>query len=71
MYQEATLRLDLSSAALCLELDCNAVFADTGSGECPNCSSRASRRLAVWLDRGPRVAIGLARSQPVPLHVAS
>jgi len=41
----------LSSAALCLELDCNTVFDGSMGAPCPRCGSLMSYPLAAWLDR--------------------
>jgi hypothetical protein len=43
--------VELSAAALCLELDCNTVFDRSAGERCPRCGGAESYPLAVWLDR--------------------
>ena len=44
--------IELASATLCLELDCNTVFDRSAAESCPTCGSTASYPLAAWLNRG-------------------
>ena len=43
--------VELSAAALCLELDCNTVFDRSAAERCPRCGGAESYPLALWLDR--------------------
>ena len=54
--------VDLRAAALCLELDCNAVFDGSMGAPCPRCGSVMSHPLAAWLDRArPSAQAGASR----------
>jgi hypothetical protein len=50
-------RIDLRSAKLCMELDCNTVFDATMYRHCPTCGSVEFYPLETWLnrDRGQKV----------------
>ena len=52
MGQRPAFNVELGSAALCLELDCNTVFDGSMGAPCPRCGSVMSHPLAAWLDRG-------------------
>jgi hypothetical protein len=54
--------VDLRSAALCVELDCNTVFDRTANRYCPRCGSAECYPLALWLDRNRRSADGERRA---------
>jgi hypothetical protein len=55
----SSFKIQLESALLCLDLDCNVVFDGSRSRHCPACGSEDTYPLAVWLDR----AEGLTRRQ--------
>src|SRR5262249_14332791 len=55
----------LSSAALCLELDCNTVFDGSMGAPCPRCGSVMSYPLSAWLDRGARAGARPGSTRPV------
>ena len=44
-------RMDLRSAKLCMELDCNTVFDATRYRDCPTCGSVEFYPLETWLNR--------------------
>ncbi len=44
-------RVDLRSAVLCIELECNTVFDGAMSRHCPSCGSSTCYPLSIWLDR--------------------
>ncbi len=44
-------RIDLRSAKLCMELDCNTVFDATMHRHCPTCGSVEFYPLESWLNR--------------------
>ena len=46
----------LTSASLCLELDCNTVFDGSAGAPCPRCGSLEAYPLSAWLDRGARAS---------------
>jgi len=54
-------RMDLRSAKLCMELDCNTVFDASMYRHCPTCSSAEFYPLESWLNRD--------RSQRTPMTV--
>jgi len=54
-------RMDLRSAKLCMELDCNTVFDASMYRHCPACSSAEFYPLESWLNRD--------RSQRTPVAV--
>ncbi len=47
MRRDQVVGLPLGSAALCLELNCNTVFDQVESAQCPSCGSAASHPLAM------------------------
>ena len=49
--EELLAGVELSSAVLCLELDCNMVFDRSARERCPRCGGAESYPLAAWLDR--------------------
>lgn len=57
--------VELGSAALCLELDCNTVFDGSMGAPCPRCGSVMSHPLAAWLDRGVRASAQPGSARPV------
>ncbi|MGH7300825.1 MAG: hypothetical protein ACREK9_13515 [Candidatus Rokuibacteriota bacterium] len=44
-------RIDLRAAKLCMELDCNTIFAAAMYQHCPTCGSVESYPLEAWLNR--------------------
>jgi hypothetical protein len=54
-------RMDLRSAKLCMELDCNTVFDTSMYQHCPACTSAEFYPLESWLNR--------ERSQRAPVAV--
>ena len=44
-------RIDLRSAKLCMELDCNTIFDATRYRDCPTCGSVEFYPLETWLNR--------------------
>jgi hypothetical protein len=46
-----TFRIDLRSAKLCMELDCNTIFDSVRHRHCPTCGSVESYPLESWLNR--------------------
>ena len=49
--EKDTFRIDLRSATICMELDCNTIF-DTGMyRHCPTCGSIESYPIETWLNR--------------------
>lgn len=46
-----TFRIELRSAKLCMELDCNTVFDARMYRQCPTCASVESYPLEAWLNR--------------------
>jgi len=49
--EKDTFRIDLRSATICMELDCNTIF-DTGMHRhCPTCGSVESYPIETWLNR--------------------
>jgi hypothetical protein len=49
--EKDTFRIDLRSATICMELDCNTIF-DAGMYRlCPTCGSAESYPLETWLNR--------------------
>jgi hypothetical protein len=46
-----TFRIDLRSAKLCMELDCNTIFDSGRYRHCPTCGSVESYPLESWLNR--------------------
>jgi hypothetical protein len=65
----SSLKIQLESALLCLDLSCNAVFDGSLSRRCPACAGEDTYPLSVWLDRAeglPRRGRGIvtaARAQ--------
>ena len=55
----------LTSAALCLELDCNTVFDGSAGAPCPRCGSVVAYPLSAWLDRGARTGVRPSSEGPV------
>ncbi|HEY7038406.1 MAG TPA: hypothetical protein VID28_06115 [Methylomirabilota bacterium] len=49
--EKDTFRMDLRSAKLCMELDCNTVFDASMYRHCPTCGSVESYPLEAWLNR--------------------
>ena len=49
--EKDTFRIDLRSATICMELDCNTIF-DAGMYRiCPTCGSAESYPVETWLNR--------------------
>ena len=46
-----TFRMDLRSATLCMELECNTLFDARMYRHCPTCGSVESYPLETWLNR--------------------
>lgn len=46
-----TFRIDLRSAKLCVELDCNTIFDASMYRHCPTCGDVESYPLETWLNR--------------------
>jgi hypothetical protein len=44
-------RIDLRSAKLCIDLDCDTIFDATRHRDCPTCGSAEGYHLATWLNR--------------------
>jgi len=44
-------RIDLRSARLCIEVDCNTIFDATRHRDCPTCGSAECYPLETWLKR--------------------
>ena len=65
MGQRPAFNVELGSAALCLELDCNTVFDGSMGAPCPRCGSVMSHPLAAWLDRGVRASARPVSASPV------
>jgi len=59
MEPTSSFKIQLESALLCLDLDCNAVFDGSLGRHCPACGGEDTYPLSVWLDRGE----GLARQR--------
>jgi hypothetical protein len=53
-------RIDLRSATLCMELDCNTIFDAGRHQDCPTCGSAEAYPLETWLNRH-RATGGLSR----------
>ena len=51
MKSDQAVGVDLRSAALCIELDCNTVFDGTTYRHCPRCGNAECYPVALWLDR--------------------
>lgn len=49
--EQDTFRIELRSAKLCVELDCNTVFDARMYRHCPTCASVESYPLETWLNR--------------------
>jgi hypothetical protein len=49
--EQDTFRIELRSAKLCVELDCNTVFDARMYRHCPTCASVESYPLEAWLNR--------------------
>jgi hypothetical protein len=49
--EKDTFRMDLRSATLCVELDCNTIFDAGMYRHCPTCGSVESYPLETWLNR--------------------
>ena len=49
--EQDTFRIELRSAKLCVELDCNTVFDARMYRHCPTCASVESYPLESWLNR--------------------
>jgi hypothetical protein len=49
--EQDTFRMDLRSAKLCIELDCNTIFDARMYQHCPTCGSVESYPLETWLNR--------------------
>ena len=58
-----TFRIELRSAKLCMELDCNTIFDARMYRHCPTCSSVESYPLEAWLNRERS-----RRAARVPFH---
>jgi len=54
MKLDQAVGVDLRSASLCIELDCNTIFDGASTRHCPRCGSDECYPLAVWLDRATR-----------------
>jgi hypothetical protein len=59
------------SAALSLELDCNAVFDGSAGAPCPRRGSVESYPLAAWLHRGAHAGARAGSARPVRALVVS
>lgn len=49
--EQDTFRIELRSAKLCVELDCNTVFDARMYRHCPTCASVEAYPLEAWLNR--------------------
>ncbi len=49
--EKEAFRVDLRSAKLCMDLDCNTIFDATRSRGCPTCGSVEFYPLETWLNR--------------------
>ena len=49
--EQDTFRIELRSAKLCMELDCNTIFDARMYRHCPTCASVESYPLEAWLNR--------------------
>ena len=49
--EKDTFRIDLRSAKLCIELDCNTIFDASMYRHCPTCGGVESYPLEAWLNR--------------------
>ena len=49
--EKDTFRIELRSAKLCMELDCNTIFDAAMYRHCPTCGSSESYPLESWLNR--------------------
>jgi hypothetical protein len=49
--EKDTFRMDLRSAELCMELDCNTIFDAGMYRHCPTCGSVEAYPLETWLNR--------------------
>ena len=49
--EQDTFRIELRSAKLCMELDCNTVFDARMYRHCPTCASVEAYPLEAWLNR--------------------
>jgi len=50
-FERDSFRIDLRSAKLCMELDCNTIFDATRYRDCPTCGSVEFYPLETWLNR--------------------
>ena len=66
MEPTSSFKIQLESALLCLDLECNAVFDGSLVRHCPACGGEDTYPLSVWLDRGE----GLARRREQEVVVA-
>jgi len=49
--EKDTFRMDLRSAKICMELDCNTIFDAAMYRDCPTCGSAEAYLLETWLNR--------------------
>jgi hypothetical protein len=52
MNKRDPFRIELRSAGLCMELDCNTIFDTAQYPNCPACGSIEFYPLETWLNRG-------------------
>jgi hypothetical protein len=67
--EQDTFRIELRSAKLCMELDCNTIFDARMYRHCPTCGSVESYPLEAWLNRErSRKSVRAAFGVPLALH---
>jgi hypothetical protein len=66
MTTDHAIGVDLRSASLCIELDCNTVFDGTAYRHCPRCGNAECFPLALWLDRAGQARDAAHREPRLP-----
>lgn len=72
MESTGSLKIQLQSALLCLDLSCNTVFDGSLTRHCPICAGENAYPLVVWLDRRESLAhAGRVSVRQVPAVMAA